>query len=157
MNESHVSTHPELENTGRDADVVAACVAEATARLCPAGRPPRLNAVKSGARSEALWEVLAPAKAALVAQVCADLGLDTDDAPAVKRRLVDAYVEASLLRESQFALLVTLGGPVTGKGKMRVHLSAWATAVDRESRLAQAIGIERKARKVQSLAEALNA
>ena len=144
-----------IEITGRDGPAVAACVAEATARLLPAGRSPRLNAIKSGARSDTLWNALAPAKAAIVAKVRADLAIEGDDAPETLLRLIDAYAEASLLRESQFALLVTLGGPVTGKGKMRVHLSAWSAAVDRENRLAAQIGFERRAKPVTTVSELL--
>lgn len=139
----------ELQDSGPD---VAACVEEAVARLRSPDRPPSLNAVKSGARSTALWDALAPAKAAIIARVRTDLGIVDDDAAETLLRTIDAYAEASLLRESQFAQLVQLGGPATPKGKSRVHLTAWATAVDRESRLAQVIGLARRARPVDPLA-----
>jgi len=42
------------------------------------------------------------------------------------------------------------GEPVTNKGKARALLAAYLQLVDRELRLAQALGLERRARRVQS-------
>ena len=51
--------------------------------------------------------------------------------------------------------LVELGGPITTKGKARALYSAYLGALDRETRLALALGMDRRARQVPSLAEVM--
>jgi hypothetical protein len=48
------------------------------------------------------------------------------------------------------------GEPLTNKGKTRAMFAAYLQLLDRETKLAQALGLTRKARKVQSLSEVLN-
>lgn len=141
---------------------VHACVREALAALSVAperdvksGRfvPGTLAAMTTGARSGALWAALAPAKRELLEKVKADLGSEGAE---TALGLYDAYTEARLLRTSMFERLVDLGGPVTSKGAARALYTAYLSALDREIKLAQAIGLERKARKVPSVSELLS-
>jgi len=109
------------------------------------------NALKTGTRSEQMADALTPAKAAIEADVTRDLG---GDLPATLTRLVSAFSEATLLRESVFLRMA--GQPTTNKGKTRALLSAYLQLVDRELRLAQAIGLERRAKRVPSLSEIMS-
>jgi hypothetical protein len=122
------------------------CVRDAVASLT--GRP-ALNAIKSGTRSEVLLTELEPARDSIVRQVCADLGADVDALPATQARLVGAFSEVTLLRESIFLRMA--GQPATNKGRARALLSAYVSLIDRELRLAQAIGLERRAKPVPTL------
>lgn len=105
---------------------------------------------KTGHRSQALEVVLAEAKDDLLAQVRQDLAAD-ESAAATLQGTADAYVEASLLRRSLFHRLAREGGAVTGKGRTRAALGVYLSVLDRELRLAQALGFERKARAVPSV------
>jgi hypothetical protein len=106
------------------------------------------NALVTGTRSEQMADALAPAKAAIEADVARDLG---GDIPTTLTRLVSAFSETTLLRESVFMRMA--GEPTTNKGKARALLSAYLQLVDRELRLSQAIGLERRAKPVQSIGE----
>lgn len=106
-------------------------------------------------RSAQFWSAVEPAKRELAERVRRDQALD-DDAPETLAGLVDAYCEARLFRTSMFLRLVDLGGPVTSKGKARVLYTAYLSALDREMKLAQMLGLVRKPRNV-SFADAVRA
>ena len=99
------------------------------------------------ARSEAFWTAVGPAKRELLERVRVDAGLNGEAAETLNG-LMDAYAEARLLRSSQFVRLVELGGPITTKGKARALYSTYLAALDREIKLAQIIGIERRSKSV---------
>jgi hypothetical protein len=99
------------------------------------------------AHSEGFWAAVADAKRELLDRVRRDAGLNGDAAETMLG-LQEAYVEARLLRSSQFVRLVELGGPITTKGKSRALYGAYLAALDREMKLAQIIGIERKQKHV---------
>lgn len=105
-----------------------------------AGNP---GAVTTGARSDLLWAALAPAKRELVARVKADRGVNGDAAETFLG-LVDGYAETRLFRQSMFIRLVDLGGAVTTKGKARSLYAAYLQALDRETKLATLLGLERR-------------
>ena len=102
--------------------------------------------VTTGAESRGLFEDLAPVKADIVASVRLQLAADTDDAPPTLLHSIDAYADAYLLRKATFMQLAQRGGPVTNKGKVRGLLQAWCSFLDRELRLVQMLGLERKQR-----------
>jgi hypothetical protein len=77
--------------------------------------------------------------------VRADLALDAQP-PATLSALVEAFAETSLLRRSMFVRIAETDGPVTSKGRVRAILAAYWGALDRELRLAQTLGLERRAR-----------
>jgi hypothetical protein len=62
----------------------------------------------------------------------------------------EAFVEVSLLRRALFHKLAQ-DGPITGKGRLRAALTAYLGGLDRETRLAQSLGLDRKSRPVDPL------
>jgi hypothetical protein len=103
------------------------------------------GAVKTLATSALLLQELLPVKQDLVQRVLADRG---DDCSEIVAGLAEAYAESRLLRSSMFVRLIEQGGPVTGKGKKRALFDAYLGALDRETRLAGQLGLERRARRV---------
>ena len=106
-------------------------------------------------RSAQFWSAVEPAKRELVECVQRDQALDADAAETL-RGLVDAYAEVRLFRTTMFLRLVDQGGPITTKGKARALYRAYLDALDRETKLAQVLGLERRARKIPTLAEVMN-
>jgi hypothetical protein len=102
---------------------------------------------KTLAGSALLLEQLGPVKREIVARVVTDRGLDAD-APETLAGVIDGYAEARLLRQAMWVRLIESGGPVTGKGKKRALFDAYCSALDRETKLAQVIGLDRRARPV---------
>jgi hypothetical protein len=98
-------------------------------------------------RSAQFWAAVEDVKQALVARVKADLGLNGDTAETMLG-LTDAYAEARLFREAMFIRLTGLGGPVTTKGKRRALYTSYLAAMDRELKLAERLGLERRAKPV---------
>ena len=107
------------------------------------------------ARSEAFWSEVSAAKRELAERVLTDLGADDGAAAETLVGVADGYAEARVLRHAMFLRLIELGGPVTTKGKARALFSSYLQALDRETRLAQTLGLERRAKAV-SLADAIN-
>lgn len=134
------------------ADVVAAIAARSSDRDA-SGRFTKHNAasVKTWRDSTMLKADLAPLKADLVARVYVDLGLTADEVPEVMRTCIDMWAEATILRQVAFTRLSQQGGPITNKGRTRALLATWQTAFDRELRVAERIGLERRAKPAQSL------
>ena len=115
--------------------------------------------LETGLRSEAFWVDLEPARAEIETRVRTQLGLDDEDAAETAIGLAGAYAEARLIRRSEFLQLTRMETePTTAKQRRGVHerrrrhLAAWALAFDRELKVAQALGLERKARGVPTLA-----
>jgi hypothetical protein len=153
-----LTDHAPSQELGAHGPDVDDCVRETIASL--AAKPERdtrgrfvdgnASAVTTGERSEALWAALAPAKRELVARVNADRGLNGDAAETLLG-LVDGYAEVRLFRQSMFMRLVDLGGAVTNKGKARALYTAYLSALDRETKLAAVIGLERKSRDISRM------
>jgi hypothetical protein len=142
------STTPaeETENDGRIEQAVSGLLGRSLARD-ERGRF-TFGQVKNAARSRQLYEALAPLKAETIAAVRVQLAADTDDAPVTLLNAIDAYADAHLLRKAMFAQLAQRGGPITNKGRVRGLLSAWCQFLDRELRLVQLLGLERRSRPV---------
>lgn len=109
---------------------------------------PELNALVTGAHSEALREALAVATDAIESQVRADVNPEA----MTLQRLISAFAEASSLRSALFHRMQ--GNPLTNKGKVRAMFNAYKEMLDREIRLAQAIGLERRPRDLNESFEA---
>lgn len=101
-------------------------------------------------RSEQFWNAVAPAKRELATATEAALAID-DSTPPTLRGLIEAYAEVRLFRTAMFHRLTEMGGPITTKGKSRALYTAYMSAVDREMKLAQLLGLERKAKPVNPL------
>jgi hypothetical protein len=114
------------------------------------GPGPNVAAGKTLARSTQYWNAVEPLKRELVERVRADLAVDSSSVETLLG-LIDGYVEARLFRTSMFLRLVDQGGPITNKGKARALYSAYLNALDRETKLAQVLGLERKSKPVNPL------
>jgi hypothetical protein len=77
------------------------------------------------------------------------------DVGVVKGSLADAFVELAAVRDYLGGRLAA-EGPLTAKGRTRALLSAYLLVVDRQVRLAQVLGVERRGRDLsRSPSEAL--
>ena len=101
-----------------------------------------LAAAKTFERSEAFWVQVEPLKCELLERATADLA--ADDAAETKRGLLEAWAEARLFRQSMYLRLVDGGGPITAKGRTKALYTAYLAALDRETKLAQVLGLERQ-------------
>jgi len=151
----------EHHTNGRDTDrAVATAVKEIEARP---DRDPETGQFLSGntaagktlERSEALWSALSGAKADLMSKVRADLVAD-EGAAETLRGLVESYVEVRLLRSSLFIRLSETAGPITSKGRVRSLFTAYLATVDKETRLATTLGLERRSKTLPSLEEVMS-
>jgi hypothetical protein len=88
-----------------------------------------------------------------VAAIVADLG-GSEALTALASGMVERHARLVLVDDFLFANLQRLG-PLTGKGRTRAALTAWLAVVDRLQKSAMALGLERKARKIPSLAEVM--
>lgn len=163
LQDSLQELHPQGELSAHGPDVEA-CVREAIESL--AAKPTRdaatgqfipggIAAGKTLARSEQWWAAVADVKRDLVARVQADAALD-GEAPETLAGLFEAYAEVRLLRQAMFIRLTELGGPVTTKGKARALYTAYLGALDRETKLAQALGTDRRQKPVASPLDYIN-
>lgn len=109
-----------------------------------------LSAGKTLKRSLQFWSAAEPAKRGLVERVRTDLAVDGSSVETLLG-LIDAYAEARLFRTSMFLRLVDQGGPITTKGKARALYRAYLDALDRETKLAQVLGLERRAKGVHEV------
>ena len=108
---------------------------------------------KTLARSQHFWKSVEEAKRELVQRLEVDLGAADGAGPETLLGLIDAYAEARLFRHAMFRRLVELGGPITTKGTARVLYSSYLQALDRETRLALALGLERRPQPAPTLSE----
>lgn len=105
-------------------------------------------------RSRQYWSAVEPAKRRLVDRVRTDLAID-DSSVETLLGLIEGYAEARLFRTTMFLRLIDQGGPITTKGKARALYRAYLDALDRETKLALVLGLERKAKRLD-LAQAFS-
>lgn len=96
----------------------------------------------------------AEARAALAAAIVADLG-GLEALTTVAAGMVERHARLELVDDYLFSNVQRLG-PLTGKGRTRAALTAWLAVVDRLQKSAMVLGLERRARKIPSLAEVMN-
>ena len=141
----------ELGAEGRDSNrSIEQHVRGVVEQLTGPDRPPQMNAAKTFERSELFWTAIEPAKRELVACVLRDQAVDATECATTLSGVIEAYAEARLFRMSMFVRL-TEGdnpGPITGKGKTKALYLAYVQALDRETKLAQIIGLERRGKRV---------
>jgi hypothetical protein len=112
-----------------------------------------------GGRSERVSQALLPEQAEIRAamgawrqEILTDLGGEAATTRA-QRDLLDTYLQVS-------ALVVFLGdhvvsqGPLTPRGKTAARFNAFLAAADRQQRLAQALGLERRSKAVPASLDA---
>jgi hypothetical protein len=120
--------------------------------------PGNATALRHGLYSRQMREALLPeqaeARAAIAEQRRAiedDLG-GNEALSALTRDLIGRYVELRLVADFLGHQLATVG-PLTGKGRQRAALTAYLAVIDRLNRLALSLGLERKAKRVDTIAD----
>lgn len=106
-----------------------------------------LAAAKTLARSEQYWSAVEPLKQALVERIKTDLAVDASSVETLLG-LIDGYSEVRLFRKSMFLRLIDSGGPISTRGKTRGLYRAYLDALDREMKLAQILGLERRSKRI---------
>jgi hypothetical protein len=110
-----------------------------------------------GGRSERVLQALLPEQADIQAAMAAwrqeiltDLG--GAETSRVQRDLLDTYLQVSAL-VSFLGAHVVAQGPLTPRGKTAARFNAFLAAADRQQRLAQALGLERRSKTVPTLSD----
>jgi hypothetical protein len=102
------------------------------------------------ARSAQFWRAVEDVKRELASRVSADLAAD-DQAPETLRGLIDAYAEARILRSAMFLRIADLDGPISAKGAARALFKTYLAALDRETKLAMVLGLQRRSKHVDPI------
>jgi hypothetical protein len=132
----------ELRTQGPD---VAACIREARQQL--EGQP-AMNALGPGHRSVALQTALAPVRDAIEQRTLADMGFSPDGAetpPETVRSLARNFAALDVLAQT-FWTWIEDRGVLTSKGKTRSAVTTYLGIIDRQSKLASVIGLQRRRR-----------
>jgi hypothetical protein len=139
-----------IQELGNAAPDPSDIVRDVVQQLTGPNRPPEVNAATTFERSELFWSAINPAKRELVARVMRDRALDASECPTTLAGVIEAYAEARLFRMSMFIRLTEgdTPGPITGKGKTKALYLAYVQALDRETKLAQVIGLDRASKQV---------
>jgi hypothetical protein len=111
-----------------------------------------------GGRSERVLQAMLPEQADIQASMAAwrqeiltDLGGDAETSR-VQRDLLDTYLQVSAL-VTFLGTHVVAQGPLTPRGKTAARFNAFLAAADRQQRLAQALGLERRSKTVPTLSD----
>jgi hypothetical protein len=108
-------------------------------------------ALVHGARSKQASALQAPLREAIISQVITDLGGDTSVLPTTILRLVDRFAETSLLCDAYMLFLQEQGGPIGTRGRQRAAVSGYLACLDRQMKLAQLIGLERRTKDISTM------
>lgn len=116
----------------------------------------RLSAMKTGLHSELVRQGLLPEQQQAVqamherrAAIVDDLGVDLSQ---VKQDVLQRYLEAGLIADYLFDN-IQRNGVLTAKGRNRAACSAYLQVLDRQVRLGQLLGLERRTRQVPNPAD----
>jgi hypothetical protein len=112
---------------------------------------PRANATKHGARSKLLQEMAAPWREEQLTAIRADLG---DDVSTLKAHTINQLGTVLVVLEYLGGNLLA-DGPLTGKGRQRAALTAYNATLDRFMRLAGLVGLERVAKRAETVKDLL--
>jgi len=119
-------------------------------------QPGNTAALRHGGRSALVAAGLMPqqaeAAAALaerVAAIVADLG-GREALTALAAGMVERHARLELVEDYLFSNIERLG-PLTGKGRTRAALTAWLAVVDRLQKSALALGLERRAKRTDTI------
>lgn len=126
---------------------------------CGAALPGNRLTLRDGARSARSGADLFPEAAAALREretaILGDLG-GADSVSEVKRELVTRFVQAAAIADSLGQQLAS-GGVTSAKGRPRAAVSLYLSVLDRLTRLAGSIGLERQQKPAASLADVLAA
>jgi hypothetical protein len=132
-----VRPFPELQNIGRQPDGTAG-----------AGN---LFALKTGTYSRRLSERTELQAEIIEREQVIVTQLGGVDLSAVATQLVRRYVETTMIADA-LAENVFVQGPLTAKGRARAAVTLYLQVLDRQHRLAMALGLERRTKPVVDLA-----
>lgn len=107
---------------------------------------------RHGLYSKQLQEDAAPWRAEQMAAISADLG---DDVSTLKAHTIEQIGTTLVLLRFLGGTLMA-DGPLTAKGKQRAAGSAYLQVLDRYMRLVALVGLERRAKQVETLEDVLN-
>jgi hypothetical protein len=126
--------------------------------VCGIFRPANRAALKMGLHSERVASAELPEQAdvraslaAWRAEIEADMG-GPDALTRLQRDTIDAYLRTATIA-SFLAERLIARGPLTPRGRAAAALAAFLSVTDRQHRLANALGLERRARQVGTLAD----
>lgn len=144
LDPSQPSAHVSANGAGDDRDPL-------TGQFTKGNTVAMVHGGRSEYHLERLQEQAAVALAEQRDEIVSDLG-GRDTLSRIQQDLLDRYLAASCLLGWMEAELVAKG-PLTSKGRRRALHSAYAVQLDRVTKLAGMLGLERRARSVPSLAE----
>lgn len=110
-----------------------------------------------GAYSLHRWQELAPVIAERRKGLLTQKGLSDADVPPSLGIIIDALIEADVMRSAFFHFITTTGGPLSVKGRTRRAVEGWSRAADRCAQLAKMIGLERTPKLVAFMQPILDA
>jgi uncharacterized protein (DUF2342 family) len=84
------------------------------------------------------------------AAILAAKGFTEADVDPVHLRVIDGFIQAATMMDGYFAHLMATGGPVSAKGHSRRAFVGWSRAADRLQRFAKLLGLERRARQIET-------
>ena len=115
------------------------------------------EALVVGHRSAAFWREHEEKRQELQNALIIDAGYELDDAPRALEIAADGLAQAMLVRDSAYLRMVDSGGPLTSGGRTNRAFVVWIAALDRTEKHLRLIGLQRKPRPVQTLAEVMRA
>jgi len=141
----------ELDADGPGRLGATACIRAARERL--ASTSPAMNALDIGDRSVQLQTALAPVREAIYRATCTDLGVSPDGAerPTEALRITARNLATLDVLAETFWTWIEARGVLTAKGKTRSAVTTLLSIIDRQTKLAAVIGLQRKARDVGSM------
>jgi hypothetical protein len=138
---------PTIENPSVQSPAIGADARDVRGRFAAGNTA----ALVHGGRSRQASALQAPLREEIRRQVMQDLGDDEVALPTTLLRLVDRFAETSLLCDSYIQWLEEQGGPIGTRGRQRAAVGGYLAALDRQMKLAQMIGLERRAKDINTL------
>lgn len=117
---------------------------------------PEHNAITIGHRSAHLQAALEPVRTAIYEATLSDLGYPKDgpERPSEALRMTARNLASLDVLAETFWTWIESRGPVTSKGRTRSAVNTLLSIIDRQTKLAATIGLERKARDVSRMSAA---
>jgi hypothetical protein len=109
------------------------------------------EALIHGGRSRQASALQAPLREEIRGRVLSDLGIAETEATATLLALIDRFAETSLLCDAYFTWLQDQGGPIGTRGRQRAAVAGYLAVLDRQTKLATLIGLERRQKRVNPL------
>ena len=124
--------------------------------ICAAGHAllGNMKRADSGQWMARYWTAAEGARAEIVTRVMRDKGFTPDDVPAALQYAADGLAQSVLVRDSAFARMARMGGPLTSDTRTRRVAAAWAQAADRVIAHLRLLGLERREKLIDPMERA---